>query len=125
MIRTRVRINSWIKVSVFEQATVRKTRQVTRALFDGFVQRSPVDTGSFRASWNISLGAPNLKTVNHQGYTTLPPPKFVFPKGFKLGMTIYIANGQPYAERLEYGWSQQAPTGVVRVTVASVKIMYA
>lgn len=28
-----------------------------------------------------------------------------------------IANNQPYAERVEFGWSTQAPNGMLRVTV--------
>ncbi len=30
--------------------------------------------------------------------------------------TGYIFNPQPYGRRLEYGWSQQAPSGMVRIT---------
>ena len=29
-----------------------------------------------------------------------------------------LTNNLPYAERLEYGWSNQAPQGMVRVNVA-------
>jgi hypothetical protein len=32
------------------------------------------------------------------------------------GQTIFITNSLPYAQRLEYGWSKQAPLGVVRIT---------
>lgn len=32
------------------------------------------------------------------------------------GLTITISNDQPYAERVEYGWSTQAPEGMMRVS---------
>ena len=37
----------------------------------------------------------------------------------KGGMEFYFTSNLPYAERLEYGWSEQAPAGMVRVSVAS------
>ena len=36
---------------------------------------------------------------------------------WKGGQTIYMVNNLPYARRLEYGWSKQSPSGVVRITV--------
>ncbi len=35
----------------------------------------------------------------------------------KAGDVIYLANSLPYIRRLEYGWSKQAPAGMVRGTV--------
>jgi hypothetical protein len=29
---------------------------------------------------------------------------------------IYLTNALPYARRLEYGWSKQAPSGMVRIS---------
>jgi hypothetical protein len=37
---------------------------------------------------------------------------------FKAGDTAYITNSLPYAIPLEFGHSQQAPGGMVRITVA-------
>lgn len=36
----------------------------------------------------------------------------------KNGKTIIIYNEQPYAERVEYGWSTQAPNGMLRISVS-------
>lgn len=38
-------------------------------------------------------------------------------ESWKVGQTIYMTNSLPYSKRLEYGWSQQAPAGMVRLTV--------
>lgn len=35
----------------------------------------------------------------------------------KDGFTIEIANRLPYAERVEYGWSTQAPNGMLRLAI--------
>ena len=34
---------------------------------------------------------------------------------------IYIQNNLPYANRLENGWSNQAPAGMVALTIAEVE----
>jgi len=33
---------------------------------------------------------------------------------------IFIVNGLPYINRLENGWSQQAPNGMVAITLAEL-----
>lgn len=39
--------------------------------------------------------------------------------GWRLGSAaIFLTNNLPYIERLERGWSKQAPTGMVALTVA-------
>jgi hypothetical protein len=38
---------------------------------------------------------------------------------WRWGEIIYLTNSLPYARRLEYGWSKQAPAGMVRITVAN------
>ena len=35
----------------------------------------------------------------------------------KAGQTIFLVNHLPYGPALEYGWSKQAPAGMVRITV--------
>ena len=43
---------------------------------------------------------------------------------FKLGSLIYIQNNQPYAERLENGWSDQAPQGIYKTTFTYISQKY-
>jgi hypothetical protein len=81
------------------------------------VLKSPRDTGRFAANWNVSHGTPNLGTTasvdagrglkEAAGAGLLP-----------VGGVVYLANGLPYARRLEYGYSKQAPAGMVRISVA-------
>lgn len=92
-------------------------RKITFDIFRGVVLKSPVLTGRFRANWNVSLGAPNYETSEATGQARTDG-EVRKALGFKAGGTTYLTNGLPYARRLEYGYSQQAPAGMVRLTVA-------
>lgn len=78
------------------------------------IKRSPVDTGRFRNNWQFSIDAP--ATGKDPGGSNeldlVNTANKMVP-----GNTFYMTNNLPYAERLEYGWSGQAPQGVVRVTL--------
>lgn len=96
-------------------------RKVTMDLSNGLVQLSPVDTGRFRGNWMLGIGAPDTSTitaVDPNGSTTMARISSGVA-GVKAGGIVYITNSLPYARRLEYGWSQQAPQGMVRITVAN------
>lgn len=107
----------------FANRTVEKNDQVVRKvaldLFSRIVLRSPVDTGRFRGNWQITLGAPAegvLAQEDKSGGTVLGRVRAAL--GSPVGATvIYLTNNLPYARRLEYGWSQQAPNGMVRITL--------
>lgn len=81
--------------------------------------KSPVDTGRFRASWTIGVGQPDSTVAPDvvQGQVAIPEPRI---PAITMGATYYHANSLPYARRLEYGWSKQAPAGMVRLTAAEV-----
>jgi len=83
------------------------------------IDMSPVDTGRFRGNWAVGLGAVNTKadaSPDKSGDAARGRAQAAL-QGWKPGQTIYLSNSVPYALRLERGWSQQAPTGVVRLTV--------
>ena len=92
-------------------------RKSTADLFAAVVRRSPVDTGRFRANWNVSYGSADYTTSDSTDQvrgTTQALKALTLPVG---GVT-YLANGLPYARRLEYGYSAQAPGGMVRLAAA-------
>jgi hypothetical protein len=96
------------------------TRKVTLDLFSAVARRSPVDTGRFRANWNVSLSSPDTTVTfnTNQGRITAEVGKAA---SFQSGSVVYMVNALPYARRLEYGWSKQAPQGMVRLTVQEFK----
>lgn len=95
-------------------------RQVSIKLFSAIIKASPVDTGRFRMNWMASGGTPASGTTDatdKSGNTaTGNATSFVLKASDWREFTL--ANNLLYAQRLEYGWSQQAPQGMVRTNVS-------
>lgn len=94
----------------------------------GVVRKSPVDTGRFRGNWIVSKNAPNAKSsevTDKNGGQTITKGSGVIDT-FKVDTDsrIIIQNNLPYANRLENGWSKQAPNGMVALTVAEMQRKY-
>lgn len=95
-------------------------RQVSIKLFSAIIKASPVDTGRFRMNWMASGGTPApgvTDATDKSGNIAIGnATSFVLKAADWRELTL--TNNLPYAQRLEYGWSQQAPAGVVRTNVA-------
>lgn len=115
-----------------------KADQVLRAtvsgLLNNLVTRSPVGNpegpppwkskpprgyvgGRFRGNWQVTVGDPasgTLPVVDPSGQSTVIRAQATI-NGVQCGPPIYIVNNLPYAIPLEYGWSGQAPQGMVRL----------
>lgn len=117
-----------------------KARDVVRLsslkLLESIDQKSPVgdpDTwaspapagytgGQFRANWNYSIGSPDLSVTANKDPSGGESMRKAQTTSYVLGDKIYISNSLPYAYRLEYeGWSRQAPSGMVRISVIEFK----
>lgn len=92
------------------------TRKVTLDLFTSVVQKSPVDTGRFKGNWNVSQSVPNF-TATQAANAARGESEAQKALSFAAGGVVYLSNGLPYARRLEYGYSGQAPAGMVRLSV--------
>ena len=78
--------------------------------------------GRFRANWqygNDTIGIPvqPIDAVDPSGGQTMAGIVSSVPVSKLAGMRHLITNNLPYAQRLEDGWSKQAPVGMVGVTV--------
>lgn len=95
-------------------------REVIIELGGSLIRMSPVDTGRFRGNWQFSIAAPaggTLDTIDPTGTETTA--RIVGESiEFRAGTTAFIVNNLPYAIPLEYGHSDQAPGGMVRITQA-------
>lgn len=84
------------------------------------INLSPVDTGRFLANWQFTIGAPantSLDEKDQDSSKTLA--RFISEvRPLTYGQTAYIVNNLVYAIPLEYGHSRQAPSGMVRITLA-------
>lgn len=121
-----------------QKELIKKTNQI----FNGVVERSPVREGSFRANWKITQHRPSAAKFKRSGSITSPTPA---PTPRKLKLTragkvkvyvsklfgkssmpklpkIFISNNAPYADLLENGSSKQAPSGIIAVTMANLKL---
>lgn len=75
--------------------------------------------GRFRGNWQLGIGSmPDgvLNRVDPDGGAVRAEIKAAIPAK-AAGNVFWLANNLPYAERLENGWSTQAPTGMVGLTV--------
>lgn len=104
------------------EAVQKKAERITQQIVNGVIARSPVDSGAFRQSWNVSEGRPIYIQVGRGrgNGSPLPAPRITVTATTQFPV-FYITNGQPYAEELENGSSGQAPAGMVRVTLASIR----
>ena len=100
-------------------------------------ERSPVDTGRFRFSWQIgenttgSYDAGPQQPSNPSSKTRTSPPSSPEPplaRGVnytptfeKLGNVYSVHNSLPYAEPLAQGHSKQAPAGWVDLTAREMQ----
>lgn len=126
-----------LQIAEFIAKTKADMDKVTRATvmkIDGrLVERSPAGDasywknpppkgytgGRFRGNWQASIGSPAsgaLDVIDKDGSATLAAHASVISVA-KAGQVFYLVNNLPYAQRIEKGWSRQAPIGVVALTV--------
>ena len=72
--------------------------------------------GRFRSNWQVGIGSMNEATNASPGDDAAKRGAVAI-EAFKAGQTIWITNNLAYAKRLEYGWSKQAPGGMVRLAL--------
>lgn len=97
-------------------------RKVGLDILTGIVELTPVRTGRARANWQTTIGSPAEGEV--VSYDAGGAAGQAIASGADAiskaegDITIFLTNNVPYIERLENGWSQQAPNGMVRQTIA-------
>lgn len=112
----------------FAEKTELKINDVVRKIglevYSSVVMRSPVDTGRFRGNWNISLANfdPSFSELTDKEGAASIANATVSIAEYK-GGSIFISNNLPYAQRLEDGWSKQAPVGMLRITAVEFQDM--
>ena len=101
------------------------TKKITGEMLQQVVVRSPVSTGAFRQNHRVSIGnIDNSFDVDDTGNDALSKGIRTIQAGGGLGKIVYISNSLPYAEKLENGYSQQAPQGIYSLSFLSVVSKY-
>lgn len=103
----------------------RAARQAVVLAAQGLIARTPVDTGQARGNWVFGAGAINYEVVDTRTDRTGSATQGAIAAAV---MTVriasvpylYVTNSLPYIQRLEDGWSQQAPAGMVKATLAEL-----
>lgn len=93
-------------------------RKIALDLYAEIIRRTPVDTGRARANWNLSINHPDITTTASTG---IPSSVNISPSLLKNLPDIYISNGLPYVRELEFGRSDQAPNGFIRLSIQKIK----
>ena len=96
-------------------------RAITLELFGSAIKDTPVDTGRARGNWQTSIGTPEDGEINRNGSGPALAEVAAESAKFGMGKVIYLANNLPYIYRLEFGWSQQQPGGMVRRNAARIQ----
>lgn len=94
-------------------------REIIIEIGGNVIRMSPVDTGRFRGNWQFSIGAASTGELDRLDKNGSAATAELVNGAiqFKAGETAYIVNNLPYAIPLEYGHSDQAPGGMVRITL--------
>ena len=94
-------------------------QKISLEMFERVILRSPVDTGRFRGNWQVGIGnvpAGTLDLNDKSGRATISKAQAA-ALSLEPGQSITLINNLPYSIRLENGWSQQAPAGMVGLAI--------
>lgn len=104
-------------------------RKVALAADQAVVMGTPVDTGRARSNWIAAIGGPASATIDayapgESGSTEAANTQAAIDqaesviRGYNYGEEIHLTNNLPYIQRLNDGYSAQAPANFVEQAVA-------
>lgn len=101
-------------------------QEVVTTTTNKLIDRTPVDTGAAKYHWFVRA-QPDEKFDKKR-----TDPGGALPKArakrdaklFKIGHEVFIVNSAPYFKYLENGSSDQAPSGVVAITIVELDHLY-
>lgn len=113
-----INVGDWAEGSMAKAAIA--AQKIAGELFRRVILRTPVKTGRAIGNWQATIGTPSALTLDGtDGSDTAILRAIETVRGWRLGSAaIFLTNNLPYIERLENGWSKQAPNGMVALTVA-------
>lgn len=126
--------------SQIENAGSRVVRATSKKALKALVNATPVDKGVARSNWRVGIGAAptaiirayapgkklgigeraNANAAIAAGFARINSVKGVSGRGGGLQTAIYISNSVPYIEKLNAGYSKQAPAGFIELALAEV-----
>lgn len=102
------------EIKKLQEKQVKEAKRIVLYAYDKIDEFSPVDTGLFRHNNIVTVNTKTKETVKG-GNTRIKNPITINTASYKHNDTITIQNNLKYADALEAGHSQQAPSGVYGV----------
>lgn len=103
------------------------TKRIAGEMLQQVVVATPVDTGQARGNWRVSVGVLDKKTDQTQdrsGQGSISNGIATIQSGGGIGKVVYISNSLKYIEKLNNGWSMQAPKNFMQIAFANVVNKY-
>lgn len=101
------------------------SKKVAGEMLQQVVTRSPVDSGAFRGNHRVGVGSVDTRADKSQTENNaLQRGLATIQSGGGLGKLVYISNSLPYATKIEFGHSMQAPNGVYSLSFQYVSSKY-
>ena len=103
------------------------TKKVTGEMLQGVIVATPVDTGQARSNWRVKVGSVDGTTdesTDKSGQGAISKGIATIQSGGGLGKIVYLSNSLKYIEKLNDGWSMQAPKNFMQITFMNVVNKY-
>jgi hypothetical protein len=126
-------------MKVFQNRVLPKTfvafqKYIALELYKRIMQKTPVDMGTLRGSWTISVGSQDTQPANKetnakQGSALSPEERANFKSAIAgmselgLGQIVWINNAMPYVLVIEFDNHShtKAPAGMVNISIQELK----
>jgi hypothetical protein len=106
------------------EAVMLAQKKISMAVLRGLVLNTPVDTGRARGNWDVTIDVQqfeNSELLDKSGGQAIARGQEVVNAINRLGSVIFIQNNVPYILSLEHGSSKQAPAGMLKLTLQSIR----
>ena len=104
------------------------TKKITGDMLQQVVIATPVDTGQARGNWRVSVGTIDKSVdetlTDKSGNGAISQGIRTIQAGGGLGKIVHVSNALNYIERLNDGWSMQAPKNFVQIAFNNVVSKY-
>ena len=99
------------------------TKKITGDMLTTVVAATPIDTSAARGNWRVGVGKVDTTAdLSSRGAVAVGLPKIASQGG--LGKIVYISNSLKYIERLNSGYSKQAPQNFMQISFRNVVEKY-
>lgn len=116
-----------LDLSAFANKSDKKMSQIARRVFidisTDVIRKTPVLTGRARSNWLPEINKfSNVTTLDNDKTIKRNMTKVLDKTSqFKLGDRLTLTNNLSYITALEYGHSQQSPSGMLRISFAKAQ----